>query len=418
MLENLKMRKIFILLKLKAKVANVLIKKRLLLTVIFYFFTTAVIASDQNFQLHGFAAQGLINVNGSNFVNDDGSLSTELTEIGLNASYQLSSSFRLAGQVVHLDGGNRYNDGVRVDYALLDWSAYSNEYWQVNLYVGRYKNYHWLYSSTRDVPFTRPSIILPQSVYFDGFRDIAVGADGVAVKISHSSDDLGYFDFNMSTGASSISDEQTKIILSDFAFGKMKHTYDLQASLYWQPLLSPWRFGIALLDSDFEYNAAETGDVFINANITLQRYMANILYEGERWEFSGEILQERFVFDGFYYEGAHRDTIGQGMFVQSQYKVNQDLTLLLRYERIYVNKDDKKGHDLEDSTQGLVPSYFAYQYDATVGFSCDLAENFRMQFEYHYIKGTARLTPVVLPNPKINNSENWQLWAVQLMYWF
>ncbi|MBL4900400.1 MAG: hypothetical protein JKX76_12335, partial [Colwellia sp.] len=345
-------------------------------------------------------------------------LSAELTEIGLNASYQLSSSFRLAGQVVYLDGGNRYNDGIRVDYALLDWSAYSNENWQVNLYLGRYKNYHWLYSSTRDIPFTRPSIILPQSVYFDGFRDIAVGADGVAVKVRHSSDSLGDFDFNLSTGVSSISDEQTKILLSDFALGDMKQTYDLQASLYWQPLLSPWRLGIALLDGDFEYNSAEQGDTFINANITLQRYIANVLYEGESWEFSSEIFQEHFIFSDFYYDGFSQDTVGQGMYVQSQYKVNNDLTLLLRYEHFYANKDDKKGHDLEDNTQGLVPSYFAYQHDATVGFSYDLAENLRMQFEYHYIEGTARLTPVVSPNPQINNSKNWQLWAAQLMYWF
>jgi len=408
----------FILLKLKTKAAIVFIKKLLILATVFYFFSTNAMASEEDFQLHGFFSQGLIDVNGSNFVNDDGDLSAELTELGLNGSYQLSSTLRLAGQVVYLDGGNRYNDGVRVDYALLDWSVYTNKNLQINLYLGRYKNNHWLYSSTRDVPFTRPSIILPQSVYFDGFRDIAVGADGISVKVSHSSDSLGYFDFNLSTGVSPISDEQTKIILSDHAHGDMKHTYDLQASLYWQPVLSAWRFGLALLDSDFEYSAAEQGDMFIDANITLRRYFANVLYEGESWEFSSEIFQERFIFDDFYYDGFTQDVIGQGMYVQSQYKVNNDLNLLLRYERFYANKDDKKGHDLEDSTQGLVPSYFAYQHDITTGFSYDLAENFRVQFEYHYIKGTARLTPVVLPNPHINNSKNWKLWAVQLMYWF
>lgn len=406
------------LLKLKIKVLSVFIKKIIILISTFYMLSNNAMASEQDFQLHGFISQGLIDVDGSNFVNDDGDLSAELTELGFNGSYQLNSAFRLAGQVVYLDGGNRYNDGVRMDYALLDWSAYTNESWQINLYLGRYKNYHWLYSSTRDVPFTRPSIILPQSVYFDGFRDIAVGADGIAVKLSYSSDSLGYFDFNLSTGSSPISDEQTKIILSEHALGSMEHTYDLQASLYWQPFISPWRFGFVLLDSDFEYNAAEQGDMFIDADITLRRYFVNALYEGENWEFSSEIFQENFIFDDFYYDGFTQNTIGQGMYVQSQYKVNSDLNLLLRYERFYANKDDKNGHDLEESSKGLVPSYFAYQHDVTVGFSYDLSENFRMQFEYHYINGTARLTPVVLPNPQVNDSKNWQLWAVQLMYWF
>ncbi len=409
----------FMLLKLKTKAASMLIKKLLILATVFYFFSTNAMASEEDFQLHGFISQGLIDVNGSNFVNDDGDLSAELTELGLNGSYQLSSTLRLAGQVVYLDGGNRYAKGVRIDYALLDWSVYDNNNWQANVYLGRFKNNHWLYSSTRDVPFARPSIILPQSVYFDGFRDIAVGGDGIAVKISHSDDNYGDFDFNLSYGASPISDEQTKIILSVHALGDMKqHTYDLQTSLYWQPFLSPWRFGLAMLDSDFEYIAAEHDDIFIDANITLRRYFANVLYEGESWEFSSEIFQERFILDDFYYDGFTQDIIGQGMYVQSQYKINNDLNLLLRYERFYANKDDKNGHDLEDSTQGLVPSYFAYQHDITTGFSYDLAENFRVQFEYHYIKGAARLTPVVLPNPLINDSENWQLWAVQLMYWF
>ena len=369
-------------------------------------------------QVHGFVAQGIIDVDGSDFVNDSGDLSAELTEIGLNASYQLNSQFRLTGQMVYLDGGNRYDDGVRVDYALIDWSAFQNENWQVNLYAGRYKNTHWLYSSTRDVPFTRPSIILPQSVYFDGFRDIAVGADGVNLKVSHSFDELGDFDFNISTGTSHISKEQTQIILSELATGDMKQTFDVQSSLYWQPFLSSWRFGLALLDSDFEYNMAEQGDNFLDAKITLQRFIVNAIYEGEKWEFSSEIFQERFIFDGFYAVDSHEDKMGQGFYVQSRYKVNNALTLLARYEKFYADKDDKSGKQLTESTGGLVPNYFAYQHDLTFGLSYDLAQDFRLQLEYHRFDGTARLTPVVFPNLAINNSERWSLWTMQLMYWF
>ncbi len=389
-----------------------------LLSMVFASLTIGGYCQGKDLQVHGFAAQGIINVNGSNYVNDDGGLSAELTEIGLNASYILTPALRLAGQMVYLDGGNRYDDGVRVDYALLDWSAYNDENWQVNLYLGRYKNYHWLYSSTRDIPFARPSVVLPQSVYFDGFRDISVGADGGALKISHSSDTLGDFDFNMSTGSSSISKEQTQIILGKLALGKMKHTYDLQTSLYWQPLLSSWSFGLTLLDGVFEYQAAEQKDKFIDADITLQLVIANMLYEGERWEFSGELLQMRSIFDGLYFENFRQDSISQGLYVQSRYKVNTDFRLLARYERFYANKDDKNGHFLEETSQGLTPRYFGYQHDATFGFSYDFAENLRLQFEYHYIEGTARLTPVVLPNPAINDNENWQLWAMHLMYWF
>lgn len=373
--------------------------------------------SNNDLKVHGFISQGVIDVSGSDYVNDDQELSAELTEVGLNASYKINSSLRLAGQVVYIEGGNRYNQGSRIDYLLVDWSAYSELEWQLNVYLGRFKNHHWLYSSTRDVPFTRPSIILPQSVYFDGFRDMSVGGDGLAAKLSHSSDEFGEFDINFSVGTSNISDEQTEIILSGFAKGDMEHDTDYQASIYWQPVDSQWRFGLALLDSDFSYDASEV-DNFVDADITIQRLLLNGLYEGENWEFSTEFIQENFEMAGFYNERFSQDNTGQGAFVQARYKFDNSLTLLGRVEKFYANKDDKNGSELEESTRGAVPSYFGYQDDATIGISYDFTSNLRLQIEHHWVKGTARLTPVVLPNPQLNSNEYWQLWAAQLMYWF
>lgn len=383
-----------------------------------YLLVVNVEAAEQNFQYHGFVAQGLIDVSGSDFVNDDGALSPKLTEVGINASYQLNANLRLAGQVVYLNGGNRYAEGMRVDYALLDWSVYKSSDWQANIYLGRYKNNHWLYSSSRDIPFARPSIIIPQSVYFDGFRDIAIGGDGAAIKLSHSDDTYGNFDFNFSYGVSPLSDKQGVIVLSDFARGSFKQDSDIQASFYWQPTFSLWRFGVSYLDSDFSYKANENSDLFFDGVFSFHFYTMNALYEGEKWEFSSEVYQEKFVTSGFYQPSYYKVPIGQGMYVQSRYKVSNELTLLARYERFYNDKDDKKGEKLSEESGGTVPAYFGYHRDTTLGLSYDLSSNFRLRLEYHWFQGAGRLTPVVLPNPTINDSKNWQLWAMQLMYWF
>ncbi|MFQ3276411.1 MAG: hypothetical protein ACI9VO_000421 [Colwellia sp.] len=375
-------------------------------------------SNSQDFQFHGFISQGIIDVNGSDFVNDDGELSTELTEIGLNASYQLSDDFRLAGQVVYLDGGNRYEKGFRVDYALLDWSAYNSEPWQTNIYLGRFKNNHWLYSSSRVIPFARPSIILPQSVYFDGFRDIAVGSDGAAVKVSHSNDELGNFDFTLSYGKSTVSNEQTDILLGDIAMGFAKQEYENHASVYWQPALSFWRFGFSLLDSDFSYQKNEMFDFASDADFSFQFYTLNAIYEGEYWEFSGEIYQQRFVTDGFYESNFYKDSTGQGYYGQIRYKLTSDLTVLARYENFYLDKEDKDGYKLQQSTGGSVPYYFGFHKDITIGINYDITSNFSARMEYHWVNGAGRLTPVVMPNTLINDSKDWNMWAVQLMYWF
>ncbi len=377
-------------------------------------------SNSQDFQLHGFISQGIIDVDGSDFVNDSGDLSTELTELGINASYQLTSKFRLAAQIVYLDGGNRYAEGARVDYALIDWSAFTNEQWQANIYIGRFKNNHWLYSSSRDIPFARPSIILPQSVYFDGFRDIAVGSDGIASKISYSTDDYGNFDWQISYGSSPISDEQVKNVLSEYARGSSEQDYDAQTSFYWQPAFSSWRFGLSLLDADFTYDSAgqDNGDFFSDSDFSFQFYTLNAIYEGEKWEFSGEIYQQRFTIDGFYYPGFELDNIGQGYYLQSRYKVTDKMTLLARYEDFYIDKDDKDGKTLEQNTGGLVPYYFGFHKDVTLGINYDFTSNFAVRAEYHWVNGAGRLTPVVAPNPAINDSEDWEMWAIQLMYWF
>ena len=300
----------------------------------------------------------------------------------------------------------------------MDWSVYESLDWQANIYLGRYKNNHWLYSSSRDIPFARPSIILPQSVYFDGFRDFAVGGDGAAIKISHSDDEYGNFDFNFSYGTSPVSDKQAEIILSEYATGSVKQDIDIQGSIYWQPAYSPWRFGISYLDADFSYQASDNGDLFFDGDFSFQFYTVNALYEGEVWEFSGEIYQERFTTEGFYHPLFINEPIGQGMYVQSRYKVNNELTLLARHESFYSDRDDKDGERLEEESGGLIPAYFAYHRDTTVGLSYDFSSNLRLRFEYHWFQGAGRLTPVVLPNPQINKRKNWQLWAVQLMYWF
>ncbi|WP_448553665.1 hypothetical protein [Thalassotalea montiporae] len=371
----------------------------------------------QNVQFHGFIAQGIAKSQGSDFVNDDQDVSAELTEIGFNISYQINEQLRFAGQAVYLNAGNRLAEGGRIDYALFDWSVFQTPESQLNLYLGRYKNYHWLYSSTRDVPMTRPSIVLPQAIYFDGFRDIAVGGDGVALSYKQNHATWGDFDFNLSYGTSSISDKQTEIILSELATGRMNHDLDYQGSIFWQPQNSQWRFGIAALDSEFTYDQGQS-DSFRDATIILQRYLLNGRYEGELWEFSGEIMQERFLLEGFYSENFRQDNFGQGFFVQSRYLLNENTRLLVRLERFYANKDDRRGNQLTANTGGQIPHYFGYQHDTVVGLSIRLAEHLELQLEHHWFEGTARLTPVVVPNTAINNDKHWQLWSAQLMYWF
>lgn len=371
----------------------------------------------KDIQLHGFVAQGIIDVDGSNYVNNDGEVSAELTELGLNASYQYSDRLRFSGQAVYLNGGNRYAEGLHIDYLLMDWSAFTNEKWQVNLYLGRIKNYHWLYSSTRDVPMTRPSIILPQSVYFDATRNMSVGGDGGALTAKYFSDELGDFDFRVSSSYSNISQKQAQIILGPFSNGDLSHEKDFQSSVYWAPTKTNWRFGLAITDANFQYEK-NSGSAFTDGDLALTRHYFNGEYQGDNWTFSFELLQEKMKLDGFMSDTFIQEKTGQGGFAQLEYIYDSHIKLLGRLEHFYADKDDKTGTQLATITNGFVPKHFGYQHEAVIGATLDIANNVQIQLEHHWVKGTARLTPVVLPNPLVNNHEYWQISAIQVVYWF
>ena len=298
-----------------------------------------------------------------------------------------------------------------------DWDVFSNENWQTNLYFGRFKNFHWLYSSTRDVPMTRPSIILPQSVYFDATRDMSVGGDGLAIKSTYSSEEYGDFDFNLSSGSSPTSKEQTRIIMGQFSDGDLDHDDDLQASIYYRPTMSNWRFGIALTDATFSYQAGKN-DAFVDGDVELTRHYMNAEFQGQNWTVSAELLQEEMILNNVLYQGFVRGTKGQGGYIQSQYRLSNNMQLLSRYEHYWADKNDKSGRKLEAATGGLVPHYFGYQRDLTIGLNVDLMPNVKLQLEQHWIKGTARLTPVVIPDPTVNKKEYWQISSIQMTYWF
>jgi hypothetical protein len=370
----------------------------------------------ESLKINGFVAQGIVQANNSNFVTEDGDVSLKLTEVGINSAYRINPSLRLAAQAVYLEGGNRYPDGFRVDYLFLEWQLLNSPNWQIKTKMGRNKNYHWLYSSTRDVPHTRPSIVLPQSLYFDIFRDVALGVDGL-VLIAQTHNKWGEWDINFSYGNSRISEQQKVNLLGSNASGKLKHDFDTQFSLYWRPKLTNFQLGLSLLDADFSYKQG-ANDTLFTGDETSQRFMLNFLYQGQRWEIASEIMRERVIAENILFPGLSSDTTADGGYLQARYFLSKQLTLLARLDIYDRDRQDREGKNIETLSQGLVPGYFGLMDQATAGVTWKFANNMQIQAEYHRVKGTARLAPIFTPNTVLNDSKYWDMWAVQFMYWF
>ena len=135
-----------------------------------------------NVQIHGFASQAYLHTSDNNFFGYSQNMgSLDFTEMGINGSWRPLPNLQTSMQVVYRRAGRTDDNYVRIDFGFLDYSFLSTAAQTVGVRLGRVVNPYGLYNDTRDMPFTRPSILLPQSIYFDITRNTALSADGVQV---------------------------------------------------------------------------------------------------------------------------------------------------------------------------------------------------------------------------------------------
>lgn len=383
------------------------------LGMLFWVAPAPVSATSHPISWHGFIAQGVMQAQDNSFINDDGDVSFKLTDIGLNASYNIAHTLRAAAQVIYINGDNRYPEGIRLDYLLLDWTLVENDTWNSNLLIGRYKNSHWLYSSTRDIPHATPSVILPQSVYFDAMRDAGLRIQGVAWHTNYHSP-YGSVDFKLSLGTKDKQHNTSQHALCAKAAGDIEIERSWLTSVGFSPLSEQWSAYVSHTDVDFDY-LASASEPYVDSDMHLERTMLGLLYSGENYEIAAELFQETLQVDDFLFSGYRGESTAQGGYVQYRHFLSDSLVSLLRFDTYDRNKDDRSGSQLPQSG---IPAHFGFADDLTAGLQWNIANNLSVQLEYHYVEGTARIGPIIIPNIKANPDKYWDMWALQLMYWY
>ena len=139
-------------------------------------------SSSDNYQIHGFASQAFISTSDNNFFGEtSGNDNFGFSELGINGLIRPTPELHFAGQLLLRRAGESDDGKVRLDYGLVDYTIISNPMKRLGVRGGRLLNPLGFYNETRDVALTRPSILLPQSIYFDRARDLALSSDGAQV---------------------------------------------------------------------------------------------------------------------------------------------------------------------------------------------------------------------------------------------
>ncbi len=130
---------------------------------------------DRTVQFHGFVSQGFVYTDHNNLLTMNTSEgSGAFTDMGLNASTQLTDKFRIGAQVYDRNLGQLGQYHPSLDWAVAD---YRFKPW-LGIRAGKVKTTLGLYNDTQDLDFIHTFALLPQSVYATDLRDATIAHVG------------------------------------------------------------------------------------------------------------------------------------------------------------------------------------------------------------------------------------------------
>jgi hypothetical protein len=354
---------------------------------------------DGKLQVHGFASQAVLKSTDNNYFGNSPGTSFDFTEIGLNASYQSTPSLLFSGQLLVRRAGEMYDGTPSLDYGLVDFTPISDTERRLGVRLGRIKNPFGLYNETRDVPFTRPSIFLPQVIYYDKIRNALLSYDGIMFYGDRYLEQ-GNLSLNLGVGQSVIDDNVEWAYLGDDLEG------DLSAeginwgigSLWFSTPADELKLGLSAILTETEFDA-DPESFLTPGTINVFDWVASFQYNAADWTISAEYSRAPTRWNDLGPYFPFEDQVLEGYYLQGAYRLRPNLEIMTRYEEGFANRHDRDGRELSDLTGGTTPRSDFFSKIWTLGLRWDLDPNimFRLEFQRH--DGTYALSIRENPDP-------------------
>jgi hypothetical protein len=372
-------------------------------------------------QIHGFISQAyLVTSDNDVFGNSDKGGSFGLTEAGLNASLRPLPKLQLSAQVLSRRAGEGNTGMPRLDYAVLDYQLYSHETDQFGIRVGRIKNPFGFYNETRDVAFTRPSILLPQSIYFDRSRNVGLSSDSVQLYGDTAIFNLGTLSTQFGVTLPIVSNKEWESsLLGGIQPGHMEREVSYIGRGIFETNDKRLRLGVSGIWLNTAYDPQGASDPLGSGSLEFTPVFFSAQYNTERWTLTSEYAIRPFKYDNSFngpLKGLH--FVGESYYFQGEYRFTPKLEGILRYDALFTDRSDRNGNQwaaLSPMRQGLEHTRFAR--DITVGIRWNVTPEFMLRAEYHHVNGTGWLSRLDNPNAR-DTVKNWDLFAIQASYRF
>ncbi|MEO7560689.1 MAG: hypothetical protein ABIT23_10590 [Nitrosospira sp.] len=373
-----------------------------------------------NLQIHGFASQSWLMSSGNNNFfgkssSDSGSF--DFRELGLNASMRPLTRLQFSAQMLSRTAGEGSPGNVRLDFGFMDYTYFSGERSQLGIRLGRMKNPLGFYNDTRDVPFTRPSILLPQSIYFDRTRKLAIAADGVHLYGEYRSD-IGNISIQLGTARPLVRGAETEVaLLGGERSGHFTPEISYIGRVIYELDEGRLRFAVSGSQLNIGYDPAAV-DSLHAGSIRFTPLIFSAQYNAERWSLTSEYALRRLEYKDFGVAPLAMDFYGESYYFQGVYRFTPEWEGIVRYDALYTDRADRDGSKWATSpaSRGR-PAHTRFAKDITVGLRWNITPEFMLRAEYHHVNGTAWLS--TLDNPNTGDlAQRWHLFSVLGSYRF
>jgi hypothetical protein len=369
-----------------------------------------------NLQIHGFFSQSWLKSSDNNVFgkssSDSGSF--DFREIGLNASMRPLNNLQFSVQGISRWAGKGSPGNIRLDYGFIDYTFLSTETGQLGIRLGRMKNPLGFYNDTRDVSFTRPSILLPESIYFDRVRKVALAADGAHLYGEYRSD-MGVLSFQGGAVRPLVRGAEAEVALlgNDMA-GRLTPEISYIGRVNYELDEGRLRFSVSGTQLNIGY-APGAVDQLHSGSIRFEPLIFSAQYNAERWSLTSEYALRHFAYKNFGVSPLNLNFTGESYYFQAAYRFTPEWEGFIRYDVLYTNRDDRSGEKWAAATGR--PAFSRFAKDITAGLRWNITPELMVRAEYHRVNGTGWLSS--LDNPVSGDLvQNWDLFSILGSYRF
>ena len=369
----------------------------------------------------GYISQSIIYTSDNNFFGDsDDDINLDYTEIELLFSTAFLRDFQFSGSLLSRRAGDTDNGRIRLDHGFITYTAFNNVDWTLGARAGRIKAPQGFYNETRDVAFTRPGILVPQSIYLERYRDWMFSADGIEF-FTMRNWDASSLSFRL---LMSNKDPKRKVFeeligFDGYPIGDVKDGKSGLAKLLYDYNTGRLRLGLTYGYLAYDVDNTEFGG-FPDSEISTKAVFISAEYNTDKWKFVGEYVPTKNHVKNLLATLPDQKTDGLSYYLQSTYRINPSWDMMLRRGVLYLNKDDKTGARFEADNPLLgIPGHTRYAKNWVLGFGWHFSDSLLFRIEYYDVEGTGWM-----PNKDIRRSsetslhKNWEMVMFQTSYRF